>query len=112
MYQGLERKKENANYLVCSVLNDPSFDQRLEFIKQENILKLKIKLIGWFIYDKVQRQSTVFPHITLIKRTYLFTLVNNKARVSVVSDKCVLLSFSLSILLSLYLQHQATEEGN
>ena len=42
MYQGLERKK-NANYLVCFVLYYASLDQRilkrLEFIKQENILK-------------------------------------------------------------------------
>ena len=39
-------------------------EKRLEFIKQENILKLKIKLIDWFIYNKVQRQSTDFPYIT------------------------------------------------
>ena len=36
-------------------------EKRLEFIKQKNILKLKINLIGWFLYDKVQRQSTDFP---------------------------------------------------
>ena len=38
------------------VLYDPSLDQRILWRKeQENILKLKIKLIGWFIYDKIQR---------------------------------------------------------
>ena len=63
MYQGLERKKiiYNANYLVCFDLYDPSLDQRILRKEQENILKLKIKLIGWFIYDKTQRQSTDFP---------------------------------------------------
>ena len=69
MYQGLERKKinDNANYLVCFVLYDPSLNQRILLRKeQENILKLKIKLIGWFVYDKIQRQSTDFPpYITL-----------------------------------------------
>ena len=64
MYQGLERKKisHNANYLVCFVLYDPSLDQRILLRKEQiNILKLKIKLIGSFIYDKIQRQSTDFP---------------------------------------------------
>ena len=67
MYQGLKRNKinDNANYLACFVLYDPSLDQRILRKEQENILKLKIKLIGWFIYDKIQRQSTDFPYITL-----------------------------------------------
>ena len=52
---------DKANYLVCFVLYDPSLDQRILKKEQENILKLKIKLIGWFIYDKIQRQSTDFP---------------------------------------------------
>ena len=38
-----------------------SLDQRILRKEQENILKLKIKLIGWFIYDKIQRRSTDFP---------------------------------------------------
>ena len=62
-------------------------EKRLEFIKPENILKLKIKLIGWFIYDKVQRQSTDFsPTLpsTLNKKNIPGTLVNNKERVNVV----------------------------
>ena len=41
-------------------------DQRILLRKeQENILKLKIKLIGWFIYDKIKRQSTDFPLLYL-----------------------------------------------
>ena len=61
MFQGWKEKyNNNANYLVCFVLYDPSLDQRILLRKeQENILKLKIKLIGWFIYDKIQ--STDFP---------------------------------------------------
>ena len=39
----------NANYLVCFVLYDPSLDQRILRKEEENILKLKIKLIHWFI---------------------------------------------------------------
>ena len=46
-------------YMIQAWTKD--IEKRLEFIKQENILKLKINLIGWFIYDKVQRQSTDFP---------------------------------------------------
>ena len=63
MYQGFGKKKinNNANYLVWFVLYDLSLDQRILRKEQENILKLKIKLIGWFIYDKIQRQSTDFP---------------------------------------------------
>ena len=41
---------DNANYLVCCVLYDPSLDQRI--LRKENLennLKLKIKLIRWFI---------------------------------------------------------------
>ena len=49
----------DANYLVCFVLYDLSLDQGILRKEQENILKLKIKLIGWFIYDKIQ--STDFP---------------------------------------------------
>ena len=36
-------------------------EKRLEIIKQENILKLKIKLIGWFIYDKSNGKAQIFP---------------------------------------------------
>ena len=61
MYQGLE---DNANYLVCFVLYDKSLDQRILRKEQEYILKLKTELIGWFINDKIQRQSTDFPYIT------------------------------------------------
>ena len=57
MYQGLERKNDNANYLACFVLYDPNLDQRILRKEQENILKLKIKLIGWFILGKAQ----IFP---------------------------------------------------
>ena len=56
---------EFANYLVSFVVYDPSLDQRILRKEQENNLKLKIKLTGWFIYDKIQRQSTDFPYITL-----------------------------------------------
>ena len=67
MYQGLERKKINNNaiYLVCFVKCDPSLDQIILRKQQEHILNLKIKLIGWFIYYKIKRQSTDFPYITL-----------------------------------------------
>ena len=56
------------------VLYDPSLDQKMRRKEQENILKLKTNMIGWFIYDKIQRQSTDFPllyrrHWT--KETYL-----------------------------------------
>ena len=52
--------------MACFVLYDPSLDQRILLRKeQKNILKLKIKLIGSFIYDKIQRQSTDFPYTTL-----------------------------------------------
>ena len=54
-----KKKKNNANYLVCFVIYDPSLDQRILRKEQENILKLKIKLIGCFIYDIIQ--STDFP---------------------------------------------------
>ena len=56
---------EFANYLVSFVVYDPSLDQRILRKEQENNLKLKIKLTDWFIYDKIQRQSTDFPYITL-----------------------------------------------
>ena len=61
---GKKKISDNANYLVCFILYDPSLDQRILLRKeQENILQLKIKLIGSFIYDKIQRQSTDFsPH--------------------------------------------------
>ena len=65
MYHCLEEINDNANYLVCFVIYDPSLDQRILRKEQENILKLKIKLIGWFIYDIIQRQSKDFPYITL-----------------------------------------------
>ena len=64
-------------YMIQAWTKEYWDEKRLEFIKQENILKLKIKLIGWFIYDKVQRQSADFPlhylrHWT--KGTYLALL--------------------------------------
>ena len=85
MYQGLEEINDNANYLVCVVIYDPSLDQRILRKEQENILKLKIKpMIGWFIYDIIQRQkhrfSPTLPQ-TLNKRNISGILVNNKARV-------------------------------
>ena len=52
--------------IACFVLYDPSYDQRVLLRKeQNNTLKLKIKLIGSIIYDKIQKQSTDFPYITL-----------------------------------------------
>ena len=66
MYQSLERKKnDNANYLVCFVLYDPSLGQRILKKEQENILKLKIKLIGWFFMTKSKGKAQIFPYITL-----------------------------------------------
>ena len=64
MHQGLQRKDKKwlqITWFVLFYMIKLGPKKRLEFIKQENILKLKIKLIGWFIYDKVQRQSTDFP---------------------------------------------------
>ena len=76
----------NANYLVCFVLYDPSLDQRILRKEQENILKLKIKLICWLILDKIQ--STDFPYITLDteQKEHIWHSYNNKARVRVVIE--------------------------
>ena len=76
MYQGLKKKiNDNANYLVCFALYDPSLGHRILRKEQENILKLKFKLIGWFIYDKSKGKAQIFPYITLDteqkKGTYL-----------------------------------------
>ena len=57
-------------------LYDPSLDKRLEFIKQGTILKLKIKLIDWFIYDKVKGKAQISPTLpkTVNKRNILAPL--------------------------------------
>ena len=49
---------------------------------------------NWFagsFYDTIQRQSTDFSHITLDteQKEHIWHSCNNKARVSVVIDKCV-----------------------
>ena len=51
---GKKTINDNANYLVCFVVYDPGLDQRILGKEQENIPKLKINLIGWFINDKIQ----------------------------------------------------------
>ena len=51
---------DNANYLVWIVLYDPSLDQRI-FRKEENIFKLKTKLICWFILWQNPKAKHRFP---------------------------------------------------
>ena len=85
-----------AKYLVCSVLYDPSLDQRILRWEKTGIYKTRKhseiqtdRLVHLWQSPKAKHIfSTTLPS-TLNKRNIPGTLVNNKARVNVVSDKCV-----------------------
>ena len=87
-----------ANYLVCSVLYDPSLDQRILRWEKTGIYKTRKhsqteNQTDWLVHlwqspKAKHRFSPTLPS-TLNKRNIPDTLVNNEARVNVVSDKCV-----------------------
>ena len=82
---------DNANYLVCFVLYDTNLDQRIEKRRRKHSQteNQTDSLVHFMTKSKGKAQISPTLPKTLNKRNISGITVNNKAPVSVVSDKCV-----------------------
>ena len=67
MYQGLDRKEnDNANYLLCFVLYDPSLDQRNSPKKGPNFMFFFVQLSG-IAFSSVLTLVLMNPDLSVLK---------------------------------------------